>query len=119
MTAELRRGPAPAVLAATIAIRAVLPSAGVASEDRRREGRIVAAELCSACHVIGREPQGGGLVGPAFTEIAAMPSTTGVALAVFLQSHHQRMPSLHLDRDARDAVVDYILSLRDPGPGQH
>jgi hypothetical protein len=43
-----------------------------------------------------------------------MPSTTGPALAVFLQSHHERMPSLRPDRDEMDAVIDYILSLKGP-----
>lgn len=42
-----------------------------------------------------------------------MPSTTGPALNVFLQSHHRRMPSLRLDRDELDAVIDYILSLKE------
>ena len=58
----------------------------------------------------------GGRVGPAFTTIAAMPSTTGLALNVFLQSHHQWMPSVRLDRDEMDAVIDYILSLKAAEP---
>ncbi|MGU3340770.1 hypothetical protein ACLBXJ_22370 [Methylobacterium mesophilicum] len=41
-----------------------------------------------------------------------MPSTTGPALYVFLQSHHDRMPSLRLDREETIAVIDYILSLK-------
>ena len=41
-----------------------------------------------------------------------MKATTGLALNVFLQSHHQKMPSLRLDRDELDAVIDYILSLK-------
>lgn len=52
------------------------------------------------------------LVGPSFVQVANMPSTTGLALNVFLQSHHQHMPSLRLDRDEVDAVIDYILSLK-------
>ena len=35
-----------------------------------------------------------------------------VSLNVFLQSHHQQMPSLRLDRDEMNAVIDYILSLK-------
>ncbi|KQO74823.1 hypothetical protein [Methylobacterium sp. Leaf89] len=81
-------------------------------EDHRIRGWTVAAQLCSRCHVIGREPQDGGHVGPDFRTIAAMPSTTGVALNVFLQSHHQWMPSVRLDRDELDAVIDYVLSLK-------
>lgn len=87
------------------------PATAVPGEDHRARGWTVAAQLCSRCHVIGREPQEGGHVGPDFPTIAAMPSTTGVALNVFLQSHHQWMPSVRLDRDEMDAVIDDILSL--------
>ncbi|MDP4003355.1 cytochrome c [Methylobacterium sp. NEAU K] len=89
-------------------------AAATPAEDHRVRGRAVASQLCSRCHVIGREPQAGGFIGPSFVEIAKMPSTTGMALNVFLQSHHQRMPSLQLDREEMDAVIDYILSLEDP-----
>lgn len=82
--------------------------------DHRERGRALAAQLCAPCHVVGRQPQTGGFVGPSFVGIANMPSTTGTALNVFLQSHHQRMPSLRLDRDEADAVIDYILSLKEP-----
>lgn len=51
-------------------------------------------------------------VGQPLEFAADMPSTTALSLNVFLQSHHQRMPSLQLDRGERDAVVDYILSLK-------
>jgi len=44
-----------------------------------------------------------------------MPSTTGLALNLFLQSHRQWMPSIRLDRDEMDAVIDYILSLKPEG----
>jgi mono/diheme cytochrome c family protein len=81
-------------------------------ENHRIRGWTLAAENCSQCHVIGRGAQEGGFIGPAFTAVAAMPSTTGMALNIFLQSHHQRMPSVRLDRDEMDAVIDYILSLK-------
>lgn len=87
-------------------------SAASAEEDHRVRGWTIAMQLCSECHVIGRAPQQGVFAGPAFLRVANMPSTTGPALSVFLQSHHQRMPSLRLDRDEMDAVIDYILSLR-------
>lgn len=87
-------------------------SAGGPGEDERVRGWTIATQLCSECHVIGRASQPGAFAGPSFLRVANMPSTTGPALAVFLQSHHRRMPSLRLDRDERDAVIDYILSLR-------
>lgn len=101
-----------AILAGMLVSRAGLPASASPTEDHRIRGWTVAAQLCSQCHVIGREPQEGGFVGPSFIGVADMPSTTGPALNVFLQSHHDRMPSLRLDRDEMDAVIDYILSLK-------
>lgn len=75
-------------------------------------GRGLAAQLCSECHLIGREPQAGGILGLPFPAIANAPSTTGLSLSVFLRSHHQRMPSLRQERDEMDAIIDYILSLK-------
>ncbi len=46
--------------------RACDPASAASAEDRRVRGRTVAAQLCSQCHVIGREPQEGGFVAPSF-----------------------------------------------------
>jgi mono/diheme cytochrome c family protein len=105
------------IVALVLGTLAIAPSACPAAAvernaDHRPRGLTVAVELCSRCHVVGREPQVGGRIGPDFTTIAAMPSTTGLALNLFLQSHRQWMPSIRLDRDEMDAVIDYILSLR-------
>ncbi|SDA28943.1 Cytochrome c, mono-and diheme variants [Methylobacterium sp. UNC378MF] len=105
-----------AVLGALLAVGTDASAAGPA-EDHRIRGWAIATQLCSQCHVIGRASQPGAFVGPAFVRVAEMPSTTGPALAVFLQSHHARMPSLRLDRDEMDAVIDYILSLKRAGAG--
>jgi mono/diheme cytochrome c family protein len=101
-----------AVLASFMAVGTGASPAG-AAEDNRVRGWTIATQLCSPCHVIGRASQAGEFVGPAFVRIATMPSTTGPSLNVFLQSHHQTMPSLRLDRDEMDAVIDYILSLKE------
>ncbi|MEE7450225.1 cytochrome C552 [Methylobacterium radiotolerans] len=107
-----------AVLAGMLVPHAVLPASAGPAEDHRIRGWTIAAQLCSQCHVIGREPQEGGFVGPSFVRVADMPSTTGPALNVFLQSNHDRMPSLRLDRDEMDAVIDYILSLKAEAPNE-
>ena len=41
-----------------------------------------------------------------------MKSTTRLSLRVFLQTPHDRMPNLQLNRDEIDNVSAYILSLR-------
>lgn len=103
---------ASAFLAGSLAMGAGAAAAGP-GEDRRMEGSALATQLCSQCHLVGREPQIGDFAGPAFLRVANMPSTTGLSLNVFLQSHHRQMPSLRLDRDEMNAVIDYILSLKD------
>ena len=87
-------------------------AAGPAMENHRIRGWTLAAENCSQCHAIGKGAGAGVFAGPSFTAVAAMPSTTGIALDVFLQSHHPNMPSVRLDRDEMAAVIDYILSLK-------
>ncbi|WP_204263046.1 c-type cytochrome [Methylobacterium sp. BTF04] len=91
-------------------------AAGPAMENHRIRGWTLAAENCSQCHAIGKGAGAGVFAGPSFTAVAAMPSTTGIALDVFLQSHHPNMPSVSLDRDEMGAVIDYILSLKVAAP---
>lgn len=93
-----------------------LPATADPAEDHRILGWTLATQQCSQCHAIGKGAGTGDFAGPDFTAVAAMPSTTGMALNVFLQSHHQHMPSVRLDRDEMDAVIDYILSLRAAEP---
>ena len=98
-----------AILSLAIAQQA---AAGSDMENHRIRGWTLAVENCSQCHAIGKGAGAGIFAGPSFTAVAAMPSTTGMALNVFLQSHHRTMPSVRLDRDEMDAVIDYILSLK-------
>jgi len=71
------------------------------------KGRLVAESRCAECHAF-RARRGA----PTFSAIAHMPSTTALALTVFLQSSHFNMPNLVLSRVERDNLVAYILSLR-------
>ncbi len=112
MTAASPRAAAILALGGLIAASAGLPALAGAMDDHRIRGGSIAAQLCSECHMVGLTAQPGVFAGPAFLRIADAPSTTGPALNVFLQSHHERMPSLRLDRDEMDAVIDYILGLR-------
>jgi mono/diheme cytochrome c family protein len=76
-------------------------------------GRKLAETWCSSCHVVGPTAQQGSSTGaPTFPAIAGMTSTTQMALRVFLQTPHSRMPDLHLSRQEIDDVSAYILSLR-------
>jgi hypothetical protein len=49
---------------------------------------------------------------PSFPAIAAKAATTKQFLDQFLSSEHARMPDFSLGRYERNALSDYILSLR-------
>ena len=76
-------------------------------------GHDLAQTWCSTCHVIDPAPRhASDMAAPSFAAIAAMPSTTPMALSVFLQTPHAAIPDLHLSRDEIDDLTAYILSLR-------
>jgi cytochrome c len=75
-------------------------------------GRRLADTWCSSCHVVGAGAERGASNGaPTFPAIAQMKSTTPMALRVFLQTPHSRMPDLHLSRSDIDDLSAYIVSL--------
>jgi mono/diheme cytochrome c family protein len=74
-------------------------------------GRALAERWCASCHIIDRAPAtANGL--PSFPAIAAEAATTKQSLDQFLSSEHTRMPDFSLGRYERNALSDYILSLR-------
>jgi mono/diheme cytochrome c family protein len=85
-------------------------SAPAAQAQSVREGEMLARSVCSPCHVVASGFGGGE--GPAFAAVAAMPSTTGLALTAFLQTSHGRMPNISLSRDDIANLASYILSLK-------
>lgn len=80
------------------------------------EGRRIARESCAECHLVeraGKPPlPDPNLPAPAFGAVAAMPSTTSVAIKVFLKTPHANMPDIILSEAEIDALAAYILSLR-------
>lgn len=85
-------------------------STAAAQAQNVREGEMLARSVCSPCHVVA--PGVGGGEGPAFAAVAAMPSTTGLALTAFLQTSHGKMPNISLSRDDIANLASYILSLK-------
>jgi mono/diheme cytochrome c family protein len=76
-------------------------------------GRHLAETVCSACHQIDAtspnpEPISGA---PSFVDISRMPSTTELAIKVFLRTSHPTMPNFILSPEEIDSVTAYILSL--------
>ena len=90
-----------------------IPSVSAEEPGDSRAGRQPAETWCSNCHVIGPMQERGTSYGaPTFESIARMTSITPMALHVFLQTPHSRMPDLRLSRKEIDDIVAYILSLR-------
>jgi len=84
-------------------------------------GDDLAQQVCATCHVVARnqkvkptlkEPT------PSFFDIAARPGTTAQSLRQFLETTHwnrtfpMTMPRQRLSPEEIDAVICYILSLR-------
>ena len=85
-------------------------ASGAGSEPA--EGRRLAQAMCSECHAVEPNARRAGRNAPDFMAIANLPSTTALALNVFLRSNHRTMPNFIIAPDDADRIVGYILSLK-------
>jgi cytochrome c len=111
---ELMRGAIFYLFTAAILAAPVPALTQLLADNNQSPGRQVAMEICSPCHrVFEGQPAPVENV-PSFIAIANMPSTTALSLRVFLQSsrHMTRMPNFIISRSDANAVIDYILSLK-------
>jgi len=77
------------------------------------QGRLLANQWCSSCHVV--EPGGLGVeAGPPFEAVANDPAVTAERLRGWLAAPHPPMPDLNLSRLEIESIVSYIESLRTP-----
>jgi mono/diheme cytochrome c family protein len=77
------------------------------------EGRRLARESCSQCHLLGDEVgRSSHEKATPFRVIANTPGMTSAALRVILVTPHRHMPALTLHGEEVDSIVAYILSLR-------
>jgi mono/diheme cytochrome c family protein len=100
-------------LVASLACLAATPGVAQPAADPARGG-VLAAQLCSSCHLVSPRSQGPVPDGiPSFMAIAARPGINSARIETTLLSPpHPVMPSPPLDpRQMRD-VAAYILSLR-------
>jgi mono/diheme cytochrome c family protein len=98
-----------------VATLALLPISAFAQAPAQapEAGRALAERWCASCHIIDRAPAAATASGlPSFPAIAAKATTTKQSLDLFLSSEHTRMPDFSLGRYERNALADYILSLR-------
>jgi len=79
-----------------------------------QDGAAIAQRQCASCHDVS---PGRSLarvaVAPGFQVIADRTTSTSISLRVFLWTPHADMPDVMLTPEQVDAVVSYILSLRD------
>ncbi len=73
----------------------------------------VARSTCSQCHATQKgDLLSPNLRAPTFVQIANTPGVTGAALLVMLTTPHAGMPMFMLSPEQRQAIIDYILSLK-------
>lgn len=101
-------------LGVALGVFAVATISALAAEQSGlvEEGRRIAREACADCHLLEGAGKSPVAEAPAFGAVAAMPSTTSVAIKVFLKTPHANMPDIILKETEIDALATYILSLR-------
>lgn len=104
-----------ATLAAVAALAPIRPhsASGAAPESGgAASGHRLAEAWCKACHAIEPRTAGTPTAAPDFAAVANLPSTTELALKVFLRTSHPNMTNLVLTPEQTDNIVTYILSLK-------
>ena len=83
-----------------------------ASAQEASVGGRLAVRWCMACHIVDATQTKATDNAPSFRDIAARPATTAASLDRYLSTGHTLMPDFSLATQERNALVDYILSLR-------
>lgn len=83
-----------------------------AAAQPQQTGGALAARWCTACHVVEAGQRLATDSAPSFRAIAARPDTTAATLDGYLSVGHTLMPDFSLSAQERNALVTYILSLR-------
>ena len=100
---------ASAILFAGIAL---VPAAAQETGDVR-QGRVLARDVCAACHAVEAEtPTSPARQAPSFVALARTPGMTEMALNAALHTSHRTMPNLVLTVPEARNVIAYILSLK-------
>ena len=100
-------------VATSVVLTAAVPIAS--AQDVRGNiatGQHLAEHWCGNCHQMtaGAPPARPGVA--TFAKVARLPSTTALALRVFLRTSHADMPNIQLTETDTDDLIAYILSLK-------
>ncbi len=99
-----------ALTAAALALGTLVSQAQESGDAGR--GLAFAQLTCASCHAVRGNVGPPNSAAPGFSEIAAVPGMTAIALNAALQTSHKTMPNLIIAPGDRADVVAYILSLR-------
>ena len=100
-------------LVSYVVLASTLPVLG-ADVGSVEEGRRLARESCSQCHLLGEETgRSSNEKAPPFRVVANTPGMTSAALRVILVTPHRHMPALIVREEEANSIVQYILSLKD------
>lgn len=75
------------------------------SSGNRAEGLVIARDLCATCHQVERDQTVITYKAANFREIANTPGMTSLALSVWFQTPHRKMPNLILTLKQRNDLV--------------
>lgn len=79
------------------------------------EGRRIAAQWCTSCHVTTAKGTGADAA-PPFAVLASNPAKTEAYLKAWISNPHPPMPNFNLSRQTIDDLVAYIRSLDTGAP---
>ncbi|NYZ14881.1 c-type cytochrome [Azospirillum sp. RWY-5-1] len=80
-------------------------------------GRRLATDFCSECHVVSTDQRlGGPKAAPDLTERMRHPGLTELALRSYMQTSHPVMPNIRLTLEQTDDLVAYLLTLKGVAP---
>ena len=99
-------------IAALLLLRLHAASGAAPGQEAASRGHTLAQAWCSSCHAVEKFAIPLEQRAAAFTTIAAMKSTTPLAIRVFLQSSHEPMPNFILKKQDIDDLAAYIMSLK-------
>lgn len=93
-----------------------IPPIDAASSPLAMQGQAFARETCSSCHAIGRDARSPNSAAPLFPVIVNQEGVTVETLSVWLRGAHNypREMDLYLQEAEVNALVAYMLTLRDP-----
>ena len=95
---------------------ALAPAPLVSQENDASKGLMTAKRLCAECHAVQlgetRSPVSSA---PTFSAIAGVSGMTQATLRAALHTSHRTLSNGTVPPDELDAIIAYILNLRQPG----